>query len=134
MTTQGNDGWVTYADAETLARKSLRTLRRVVANGEVRSAEHDGRVLLKVEDLVEKGWVRDADLVSAVGAAQAAELMEAREDLRRLRVEVGELRGRLVERDEHLRTLKDQLAEKDRQLSRVQSVLQTLAGSVGRRP
>jgi hypothetical protein len=79
-----------------------------------------GATLLNLDDLVRVGRVRAEDLTAGGTGAECAELAPTKEQVSQLRTEVGRQGGRLVEREAFLDLLRQQVAEKDRQIRGLQ--------------
>jgi len=131
--TDAND-WVTRKEAAVLARCSEDAIRATQKKHQLETRTNAaGATQLRVADLVRVGRIRPEDLAGAGSGAECAELVRAREQVSVLRIEVGHLGGRLAERDAFLEVLRQQVAEKDKQLRQVQATLDRLAVTVSAR-
>lgn len=125
--------WITREDMAVLIRKSPDTVRRQAKKHDLAErTDEAGRVLVSVGDFLRLGHLRPEDLAVGATPAESAEVLRARETLTALRVQVGELTGRLGHADTLVSTLTDQLAYKDRQLATQAAQLTQLTQLLGR--
>lgn len=116
MSTIEND-WISRDDAAVLAGCSADSIKRDVKNHALETRQGPAnRVMVRLSDLVGIGRIKQHELPSSGTGAEAAELRRAQERILSLHAEVGEATGRLGERDTVIEVLRQQLAEKDRQL------------------
>ena len=131
-TTRSTELWLPRADAATLARKSQDTIRRIVERHQLETrTDAAGRVLVNTADLVTLGHLRQEDLTAGASPVESVEVLRARETITALRVQVGELTGRLAHADVLIAALSDQLTQKDRQLAKNADHLSQLIGRLG---
>jgi len=113
------EDWITRDDMAVLIRRTEYTIRRDERAHELKTRlDETGRVLVNVGDFLRIGRLRLEDLTAGATPAQSAEVLRARETITALRVQVGELTGRLSHSDALVTTLGEQLAQKDRQLAK----------------
>ena len=134
MSTDDNK-WVTRKDAAVLGRCSQDSSERTVKKHELPTRTTDANAtLLNVDDLVRVGRVRAEDLDAGGTGAECAELLAGtRAQVSALRTEVGRQGGRLAEREAFLDLLRQQVAEKDRQIKALQTTIERLAASLASR-
>lgn len=127
----GSQDWIPRADMAALIRKSEDTVRRLVTKHDLTTRTDDkGRVLVRVDDFVTLGHLRAEDLTAGLTPAESAEVLRARESVTALRVHVAELTGRLTAAEQLSDTLRDQLAQRDRQLTKQGELLSRLIGQI----
>ncbi|QGN58095.1 hypothetical protein [Nostocoides sp. HKS02] len=123
--------WVLRADMAALIRKSEDTVRRLVTKHELATRTDDkGRVLVRVDDFVTLGHLRHEDLTAGLTPAESAQVLRARESVTALRVQIAELTGRLAAAEGLSDTLREQLAQKDRQIAKQGDLLSRLIGQI----
>lgn len=126
--------WVTRKDAAALARCSEDAIKDTQKKHKLPTRTGAaGATLLSLQDLVRVGRIRPEDLTAAGTGAELAELARAKEQVSALRTEVGRQGGRLAEREAFLDLLRQQVAEKDRQIKALQTTIERLAASLASR-
>jgi uncharacterized coiled-coil protein SlyX len=127
-----SDDWVTRDDMAVLSRKSTATLRRDVQDHSLETrVDGAGRVLVSVGEFLRIGRLRQEDLTAGASPVESVEVLRARETITVLRVQVGELTGRLAHADALVAALSDQLSQKDKQLAKNADHLGQLIGRLG---
>jgi hypothetical protein len=120
--------WISRADAAKLARCSEDTIKRDVRDHELETRPGpNGRVMLRVADLLGINRISPEDIPSGASAAGTAEVRRLQEQLANAQRELGEVRGRLATRDELVTVLHEQLRETRRGRT-------TASSAVHRRP
>jgi uncharacterized small protein (DUF1192 family) len=126
--------WVTRKDAAALARCSEDAIKDTQKKHKLPTRTGTaGATLLSLDDLVRVGRVRPEDLTAGGTGAECAELARTKEQVSALRTEVGRQGGRLAEREAFLDLLRQQVAEKDRQIKALQTTIERLAASLASR-
>jgi hypothetical protein len=135
MPTDANDeDWLTRKEAADLAGCSQDAIKYTQTKHQLETRTNAaGAILLRTADLVRVGRIRAEDLGAAGSGAECAELVRTKEQVSALRVEVGHLGGRLAERDVLQEVLRQQVAEKDKQLRQAQATLDRLATTLSAR-
>jgi hypothetical protein len=119
--------WISRADAAELARCSEATINRAVEkHGLETTIGPGGRVMIRLADLVRIGRIKPADLPTGGSASGTAELRRTQDQLVAAQPQLGEVRGRLAERDAVVATLTGQVTEKDRQIRRLTDIIDSL--------
>ncbi|MFD2090457.1 hypothetical protein [Blastococcus deserti] len=119
--------WVSRADAAELARCSEATIKRLEGKHDLETRTGvNGQTLLRLADLVRLGRINPADLPSGATASGTAELRRTQDQLVATQRELGEVRGRLAERDAVVATLTGQVSEKDRQIRKLTDIIDSL--------
>jgi hypothetical protein len=126
--------WVTRKDAAALARCSQDSIVRTEKKHKLQTRTNDAKAtLLNTDDLVRVGLIRVEDLAAGGTGAECADLARTKEQVSLLRTEVGRQGGRLAEREAFLDVLRQQVAEKDRQIRALQTTIERLAASLASR-
>jgi len=135
MPTDANDeDWITRKEAADLAGCSEDAIKYTQTKHQLETRTNAAKaILLRTADLIRVGRIRAEDLGGAGSGAECAELVRTKEQVNALRVEVGHLRGRLAERDVLQEVLRQQVAEKDKQLRQAQVTLDRLAATLSAR-
>jgi hypothetical protein len=114
-------------EAEELARCSEATIIRVVEKrGLETTTGPGGRVMVRLADLIRIGRIKPEDLPTGATGAGTAELRRTQDLLVAAQRELGEVRGRLAERDTVVATLTGQVTEKDRQIRKLTEIIDNL--------
>ena len=126
------EDWISRDDMAVLIHRSEDTVRRDERAPELQTRVGEtGRVQVNVGDFLRIGRLRLEDLTAGATPAEPAEVLRARETITALRVQVGELTGRLRHSDALVTTLGEQLAQKDRQLAKQADHLTQRVGRLG---
>jgi hypothetical protein len=122
------EAWISRADAAQLGRCSEATIKRLEGKHDLETRSgSNGQILLRLADLVRLGRIRPEDLPAGASPAGTAELRRTQEQLVAVQRELGEVRGRLAERDAVVATLTGQVSEKDRQIRRLTDIVDSLS-------
>jgi hypothetical protein len=119
--------WISRADAAELACCSEATIERLETKHDLETRSGpNGQTRLRLADLVRLGRIRPEYLPAGASPAGTAELRRTQEQLVAVQRELGEVRGRLAERDAVVATLTGQVTEKDRQIRRLTDIIDSL--------
>ena len=122
-----DDRWISRKDAAALARCSQATIKRDEDKHKLDTREGvNGAVLVEIAGLVKIGRLQPQDVAPGASAADAADLRRATHRIEQLLVDASTVQGRLVERDALVEVLRQQLAEKDRQIKQLAGSLDGL--------
>ena len=123
----GAEEWISRADAAELARCNEATIERLETKHDLETRSGPkGQTRLRLADLVRLGRIRPENLPAGSSPAGTAELRRTQEQLVAVQRELGEVRGRLAERDAVVATLTGQVTEKDRQIRRLTDIIDSL--------
>ena len=132
-TTIQAEDWIPRADMAALMNRSEDTVRRAEKKHQLQTREDEaGRVLVAVADFLRLGLIRPQDLTAGATPAESAEVLRAREAITALKTQIAELSGRLAQADLVRDTLREQLAVKDRQISKQAEQITGLIHNAGR--
>ena len=123
----GAEEWISRADAAELARCSEATVKRLETKHDLETRSGpNGHTLLRLADLLRLGRIRPEDLPAGVSPTGTAERRRIQDQLVAAQWALGEVRGRLAERDAVVATLTGQVTEKDRQIRRLTDIIDSL--------
>ncbi len=119
--------WISRADAAELAACSVATIIRDEDEHDLETRPGpNGKKLLRLADLVRIGRIDRKNLPTGATGAGTAELRRTQDQLVAAQRELGEVRGRLAERDAVVTTLTGQVTEKDRQIRKLTDIIDSL--------
>ncbi len=123
----GAEEWISRADAAELARCSEATIKRLETKHDLQTRSGpNGQTLLRLADLIRVVRIRPEDLPAGASPSGTAELRRTQDQLIAAQRELGEVRGRLAERDAAVATLTGQVTEKDRQIRKLTDIVDSL--------